>query len=421
MAGDEAIRILTGLWADEGDRVLPDSSSLDVPLSRSIGFPASFGAEDGNQFPRRGWNQRFREWQGAARDALRYGVNPYDPEIDYPATGTCAVGKKIYYAAETNGPTTGNVTHPETGGQTAWIGVPGRVVAPAAPAQPTTTSSTNSLFWQWNCPRDGGRRVTHFSFQSRRRGTSNWSASTTVVGSAYEQTGLTAGVTYEARVRAHTSFDVSPWSATGTGAPVAARPGEIFGLVAFSGEDAEVPCQWNEPVAGGATISRYDIQWRTASGSFSGSSQRSTTLLTANIGGLTNGSLYYFRVRAVNGVGTGAWSEEESATPVEPPPPPPVIPPDIQPQQVPAAPTATAITGAVLWKWGPPADGGVRITRFDVQVRASGDGWPSTSRTTTSSCFAQTGAVAGTTYQIRVRAVNAEGNGGWSATGSYAA
>ena len=421
MAGDNAIRILEGLWADEGDRILPDSSALDVPLSRRVGFPASFGAADGNQFPRRGWNQRFREWQGAASDAMRFGVNPYDAEIDYPVTSVCAVGRRLYYAVEANGPTTSNVTHPEDGGQTAWSSIPGRVVDPSAPSQPTATAGTSSLFWQWNCPRDGGRRVTHFSLQWRRRGDSRWSGSITVVGSAYELTALTAGTTYEVRVRAHTSFGFSPWSATATGAPVAARPGEIFGLVAFSDGDEEVRLQWNEPISGGSAITRYDIQWRTSTGSFSGSNQQTTTLLSRTIGSLTNGAEYFFRVRAVNGVGAGTWSEEESATPAEPPPPPPVIPPDVAPQQVPAAPTAVAITGAVLWQWGPPADGGVRITRFDVQIRESGDGWPSSSQTSTSSCYVQTGATGGTTYQMRVRAVNSEGNGVWSATGSYTA
>ena len=413
MAGNEAIKVLTGLWADEGDRIDPDDASLDVTLARGTGFPASFSEDAGNNVPRRVWNQRFRELYGAARGALRFGIEPYDADIDYPQGGRCAVGRDVYYALTANGPTTSDAVHPQSPGQSAWSTVTGRVVLPSAPSTPTVTAGNSSLEVTWNCPRDGGRAVTSFSFQWRVGASGGWSASTTVVGSRYVLTGLTNAVAYQVRVRAHSSQGASPWSTAASGTPAAVRPSQVVGLVAFSGGDRQVALRWIEPDTGGAPISRYDIQWRSGSQSYGSTRQVTTSALSRSVGSLTNGIEYFFRVRAVNSAGTGQWSEDASATPEEPPPPPPVIPDDTTPGE-PGDATSQVIGTRILWRWPIPQDGNRRITRFEVQIREDGEAWPVTNIDSISSCYLQTGAVSGTTYEARARAVNNLGTGGWS-------
>ena len=416
MAGNEAIKILSGLWAEDGDRIDPDDASLDVVVTRTVGWPDSFSEAAGNQPPRRIWNQRFRELDGAASDAMRYGILPYDPAVDYPVRGLTAVGRGLYRAVEANGPTSSNVTHPTTGGQTAWASVPGRVTAPTAPAAPTATADNGALDWTWNCPRDGGRLIDSFDMQWRR-GSGAWSVSVSVSIAYWRLTGLTNGETYQIRVRARSSIGVSGWSALGSGSPAASDPGKVVGLVAFDGDDRAVRLRWELTDTGGATISRYEVQWRTATQAYTTGRQATTTNTFTSIASLTNGTAYLFRVRAVSVAGNGAWSDEASATPADPPAPPPEIPADRAPAQVPSAPTATSVGSGLLWTWPHPADGGRRITRFEVQVRSLNAGWPSTDVDTVSSCFRQQAAAGGTTYEARARAVNALGTGAWSATG----
>ena len=415
----EAIKIAQGdLWAEDGDRTLPDDASLPVQVSRRVGWPESFSEAAGNNAPRRFWNQRFREWQGAAKNAIRFGVEPYDPLVDYPANGLTAVGRSLYRAATANGPTGSNVTSPTTQGQAVWSLVSGRVVNPSAPTAPTATAGNGNLDWIWDCPRDGGRPVTHFLVQWRVGSTGAWTDAGQVITSAYRLSGLVNETQYQLRVRAVTAAGMSAWSNAGTGSPASVQPGQIFGLVAIDGEDAQVSLRWPEPNNGGTPITNYIIQWRTESQSFASGRQSTTTSLSLTVQSLTNGTEYLFRIRPINARGNGPWSSEVSGTPEEPPPPPPVIPDDTTPGQA-GEPSATAVGTNVLWRWSHPTDGGRRILRFEYQLRVQGSGaWPD-EVSTTSSCHLQTAVTASTTYEMRVRAVNALGDGSWSDTGEY--
>ena len=76
--------------------------------------------------------------------------------------------------------------------------------------------------------------------------------------------------------------------------------------------------------------------------------QGSTSNRTATVTGLTNSISYDFRVRATNSVGSGPYSNEDSATPVAPPPPPPT-------ETFPGPPTNLTRRAA------PPADSGLDL------------------------------------------------------------
>ncbi len=105
-------------------------------------------------------------------------------------------------------------------------------------------------------------------------------------------------------VRGLTAFS-SGGSSSG-GAPPAPT-----GLTATAG-NGQVTLSWN--ASSGATS--YDVLWSTSSsGPFSSTSTTSTPY---TVSGLTNGTLYYFEVEAVNSSGTSAASNEVSATPTAP-------------------------------------------------------------------------------------------------------
>ena len=80
--------------------------------------------------------------------------------------------------------------------------------------------------------------------------------------------------------------------------------------VAGTSGNAEVSLSWTAPSSnGGATITDYVVQYSTsASSGFATFSDGTSTTASATVTGLTNGTIYYFKVAAVNSAGTNAYS-----------------------------------------------------------------------------------------------------------------
>lgn len=421
MADPEAKKILGNLWADIGDRTDPDDALVTPVLSRTTGWPADYSASAGEVPKRRRVNQRFRELDGAAANAMRYGIEPWDTEVDYPQHAKTAVGRQIYSATVATGPSTGNATDPTTMGQTVWTAVTGTQGAPAAPSIPTATSPESGVLqWIWNCPLDNGAQITEFDFFWRVSGGS-FSSAITITHPSYRLTGLTNGMTYEVQVVARNSIGDSGRSGIGSAVPSGTIPGGGATLaLRAEGGDTEVVLNWIEPDNGGETITGYTVQWRESGQSFSTSRQSTVSTTNTTITSLTNGTVYFFQVRAVNSQGNGPWSNEASATPEDPPPPPPTPPADTAPIfDSSDMPTGTVIGSSILWEWPTPEDGGQRITGYQVQWREQGDSWePSNIINLTEGCWFHQGLTENTTYELRVRGINSVGTGVWSGTGS---
>ena len=304
-------------WAASGDRTDPDDASLTPALVRANGWPATFSAQDGDVPRRRVLNQLFRELTGLGVDVIQNGILPHDNAVDYPEHAYVQESGVLYRALVANGPATSNVTTPGTDA-TVWATVTGETSNPEAPTAPSATTGNGELDFTWNCPLDGGSQITSFNFQWRRAGTTRW---TTVVVTTprYRLTGLTNGVSYEAHAQTVTAIGTSAYGAVGTAAPSAAAPsgGGQFGLRGDPG-NGSVALSWQEPEDGGSTILDYTVQWRTAGQVFSTGRQATVTAREHTVSGLTNGTEYFFRVRARNSVNVGPWSSEDSATPVAP-------------------------------------------------------------------------------------------------------
>ena len=122
---------------------------------------------------------------------------------------------------------------------------------------------------------------------------------------------------------------------------------------------------------------------------------------------LTNGTMYRFRVRAVNAVGIGTESAESD---------------EVTPSTTPAAPSKPAVSAgdrSVTLTWAAGGNGGSAVTGWEYTRHANGS-WDSDWTTIQNSNAATTSytvqnLVNGTTYRFRVRAVNAVGAGAASA------
>jgi len=143
---------------------------------------------------------------------------------------------------------------------------------------------------------------------------------------------------------------------------------------------------------GGSAITKY--QYSTNSGTTW--SDITDTTSPVSITGLTNGTTYSVLLRAVNAVGNGASSAAVSVTPVT----------------TPAAPTAlvaTAGNASASIAFTAGSDGGSAITKYQYSTN-NGTTWADTDAGT-SSPVTISGLTNGTAYSIKLRAVNAAGNG----------
>jgi hypothetical protein len=105
------------------------------------------------------------------------------------------------------------------------------------------------------------------------------------------------------------TLSTSPSQTTLSGAPT--------GLTAIAGDTA-VALSWSAPSNnGGSAVEGYDVYEGTSSGGESTTSLNSTLITTTSYtaAGLTNGTKYYFVVKAVDAPGSSAASNEASATP----------------------------------------------------------------------------------------------------------
>ncbi len=164
---------------------------------------------------------------------------------------------------------------------------------------------------------------------------------------------------------------------------------------------------WLEPeVDGGDSLSDYIVEYKTGTAtSWTTFSDGTSTATSATVTGLSNGTLYAFRVSAVNSVGRSNPSAVAYSTP----------------GGAPNAPTSLSATGGnaqASLSWTAPSDGGSPITDYVIEYKLSTDStWTTFSDgTSTSTNAIVTGLSNNTAYNFRVYAVNASGTSSASST-----
>ena len=124
--------------------------------------------------------------------------------------------------------------------------------------------------------------------------------------------------------------------------------------------------------------------------------------LTYTDSAVSNGTTYFYKVAAINSAGTGALSNERSATPTAPP----------------GAPTLNAPTagnGSVTLTWSAPAsNGGATITDYAVYRSTTSGSETQLMKTGGALTYTDSAVGNGTTYFYKVAAINSAGTGALS-------
>ncbi len=176
--------------------------------------------------------------------------------------------------------------------------------------------------------------------------------------------------------------------------PVITAPGapSITGITPGNGQ---LSVAFTAPSSnGGATITNY--QYSVDGSTYTAVSPAQTTSPIV-ITGLTNGTSYPVTLKAVNSAGAGAASNSVSDTP----------------RTTPSAPSITAITpgnGQLSVAFTAGADGGAAISNYKYSLD-NGSSYTAVSPAQTTSPIVITGLTNGTSYSIRILAINAAGDG----------
>jgi hypothetical protein len=284
------------------------------------------------------------------------------------------------------------------------------------PSQVTGVSTTSgplpgNIVVSWGQPNTGGSPITSYTLQYRVSGTGGWTTIPSIgtTPTNYTITGLANGTTYDIQVAAVNIPGQGPYSNIVIGVTFGA-PQSPTGLSGQHG-NAQVILTWTPGYNGGTPITGYLVERSTSSsGPWTQLPTGSTTPSYTAIG-LTNGTLYFFRVSGINVVGTGPPSTQTSVTPSTTPGPAIITS------------SASCDNRQVLVTWSstsPPVDtGGAPILSYNVQysTSATGESWltptpSSVTAPTTSYTF--TGLTNGIPYYFQVQAENMNGVGPYS-------
>ncbi|MEN9798896.1 MAG: hypothetical protein RL653_2592, partial [Pseudomonadota bacterium] len=282
------------------------------------------------------------------------------------------------------------------------------IAVPGQPTNVTTQPGSTLVGLSWSAPTDtGDSAITDYIIQYSTD-LSAWTTFPDGTSTALDATvtGLANGTSYAFRVAAVNASGTGPYSANASGKPVSV-PEAPSGVVGVAGS-GEVSLSWTAPSGnGGSPITDYVVQYSTDGASWTPFDDGPSTLTSARVTGLVNGTAYAFQVAAVNAVGTSVYSTSSSfVTPVSA-------------LLAPSAPTlANGTAGELGVSWTAPGDsGGSAITGYTATAEASGQSSQTCSTSGATSCTL-TGLVNGVGYSVTVTVTNAAGASATSAPSS---
>jgi len=264
----------------------------------------------------------------------------------------------------------------------------GLLLLPEAPRVLVAEPADSSASIAFTAGSNGGAAISKYQYSTD--GGTTWADTAAGTTSPVTINALTNGSSYSIKLRAVNTFGSSAGSTAVVVTP-RTTPSAPTSLYATPG-NTSVSIAFTAGAGGGAAITKY--QYQVDSGSWLAAVETSSPI---RINGLTNGTNYSIKLRAVNSVGDGAASDATSATPSS---------------TSPAAPTSLIATpggGSASIAFTAGSNGGAAITKYQYSTDG-GTNWVDTDAGTTSPVKIS-GLTNGTSYSIKLRAVNDIGAG----------
>ena len=263
---------------------------------------------------------------------------------------------------------------------------------PSAPTNVVVTRGDQSLSISFSTEAVVLEKITNYEY-SIDNGVTWVTLDPVAVSGPIVVSDLTNGTRYQVKLRAVNNMGVGASSAAITGRPAIA-PGEPTNLV-VTPSDASLSISLTAGAINGEEITNYEyslndgVTWTAASPSVASS--------PVVIRGLTNGTTYSVKLRAVNAVGSGASSMAVTGKPVA----------------VPSAPTNVVVTRgdqSLSVAFTPAAPNGEVVTNYEYSTN-DGATWVAAAPSVAAGPVVISGLTNGTRYPVKLRAVNAVGKG----------
>ena len=351
---------------------------------------------------------------------------------NYEAKTSYSVTVKIAVAAKSQGGANAQSLDPNAPGNyviPVTINVTDVNEPPAAPGAPTVSAHATSpkykLEVSWTAPTMTGKpAITDYDVQYKKSSDSTWTThSFTGTGTSTTLTGLTSGTTYDVQVKAKNDEGNSGWSASGS-KKTKANTAPVIPATATRSIDENSAA--NASI--GAVVSATDADGDTLTYSLTGTDASDFTIDSATGQIKVKSALdyeddtsYTVTVNVTDGKddqeGTDNTVDDTTAVTinvndVNEPPAKPDAPAVVQN-------TATPKTKLDVSWTAPDMTGKPAISDYDVQYKKTSDStWTDASFTGTTTSTTLTGLTEGTGYEVQVKAINDEGNSGWSLSGS---
>jgi hypothetical protein len=269
-------------------------------------------------------------------------------------------------------------------------GIPTNVTA-------TATGSTGQVSVSWSAPLDGSAITNYIvEYSTSLSGPYTQSNTGSGISTTFLVNGLINGTLYYFKVTGENSLGSATSTSYDTATPIA-PPGPPTNVTAMStGISGQVSVSWSAPANNGSEITDYIVKYSTSQDSGYIPNDTNSPFTSAFIGNLTNGTLYYFKVVAVNEAGNSTLSTSfGTATPATVPDPPTNV-----------NVTKSGHSAVVTWD-APIDDGGSPITEYTVNTSPNISDVTVNSTTTTATV---NNLLNGTTYTFSVKATNVVGD-----------
>lgn len=319
-------------------------------------------------------------------------ITPGGVAVPLAATGTSPYAVSVDSAGNVYTANNGSssVTKITPDSYAAAPATPGAPSATAGHGSATVTVPVNAASAAYGAP-------SAYTFKAAEDPTKSCTASVTpsiqASPASCTVTGLTNGNSYTFTAQA----SLGNWTSAASAASSSVTPNSVPdapSALAAAPHDGSATIAFTPGAANGSAITNYE--YSLSGGAWIALSPTDATS-PVTIPGLTNGTIYAVRLRAVNAVGVSPTSLAVTVTPATT-------------AAAPTGLTAAAGNTAAWISFTPGSANGSPITNYKFSTD-NGGSWTAISPADTTSPVKITGLSNGTTYQVRLRAVNGQGDG----------